>query len=387
MMAITLQRFHRISHVHQHNLSPDSRCADLLWRCLAEQGAAVDFLAHLQTAILQTVDNDAKEEFVNISLVSKTFDTYLPQFGIVGMADAISHFSVTDTEDVSLIYASYWWLSHWFGAWAASKTADCHQQQRSFLFYLQDRHSKWRSTHAEFGIGDSFETFESIEHGFLSTILSTRSDCSQIWRELELWCNFSVNETSELSYEGKNKYLSQNADVAVRMQCYHAFGHGMFGCSSSNRVQLDMQPYSIIELTEILDRGSKYCMLAPTALIKKSCLIGFFHSYFEYLRPGVFEPERCFKSVNASSVQRTCLMSYLDFARPAFLPHNLSGSPLTSMPLSLDGARRLLFGNDRVHYAEALLTWLQGGLRKASSGVPRALQKEMYLRVQSISLP
>jgi hypothetical protein len=247
-------------------------------------------------------------------------------------------------------------LEHWWGAWIADVVM---QRQLNAWNVIEDLMSGnghyWsyncpstaisqRHCATELQMAAPFRL-----HGFLWELLSTwdatvSSDRQMMSERARLWCNSKVGS------------LDIGQPEKVSWDCWHGVGHALW-LSSARRKIKSYSAYTPLRLhsgvSSLIPINDACDDMSPNQENLTACIIGFFHSHFEYLAPGPFNASICAPSSLANpNRQSTCLWYYITDGRFPDMP--AVGSSL-SVHEMIDGKAKL----DLAAWCK-MATWMQG---------------------------
>jgi len=160
----------------------------------------------------------------------------------------------------------------------------------------------------------------------------------------QLWCNSKVGA------------LDIGQPEKVSWDCWHGMGHALWLSAARRKIdsysactplRLHRGLSSLVPIKDACDD------ISPNTENSTACIIGFFHSHFEYLAPGAFNASLCAPANLAHpNRQHTCLWYYISDGRFPDTP--AVGSHL-SVHEVIDGKERL----DLEAWCK-MAAWMQG---------------------------
>eukprot|EP00931_Biecheleriopsis_adriatica_P067865 TRINITY_DN4192_c0_g1_i1.p1 TRINITY_DN4192_c0_g1~~TRINITY_DN4192_c0_g1_i1.p1 ORF type:complete len:1019 (+),score=200.52 TRINITY_DN4192_c0_g1_i1:55-3111(+) len=290
---------------------------------------------------------------VDIRPVCKVWDVALPVLGLDGMMQAMSLSSDSRHAISSNLEIL---LEHWWGAWIADVVM---QRELNAWEVIEDLMSGnghyWSYNCPNTTISQHYCATEMQMaapfrlHGFMWEYFSTWDVTVPAERQMmseraRFWCNSKVAA------------LDISQPEKVSWDCWHGMGHALWLSIARRKIdsysvctplRLHSGLSSLVPIKDACDDVSQ------NSGNSTACIIGFFHSHFEYLAPGPFNAGLCAPEKLAHpSRQYTCLWYYITDGR-------FPDMPVVGGDLSV---HELIDGEVKLDLAEwcTMATWMQG---------------------------
>jgi len=285
----------------------------------------------------------------------KLWDEALPVLGLDGMMQAMSLSSHSRYEISSNLEILF---EHWWGAWIADVVMKHQLNPWGVIEDLMSGNGHYWSYNCpnmtisqhhcatELQIAAPFRL-----HGFIWQYFSTWDATAPTGRQAmseraRLWCN------------SKTGALDIGQPEKVSWDCWHGMGHALWmsiarkkteSYSACTPLRMHSGLSSLVPIKDACDD------ISPNIENSTACIIGFFHSHFEYLAPGAFNASICAPANLAHpNRQHTCLWYYITDGRFPDMP--IVGSRL-SVHEMIDGKEKL----DLETWCK-MAVWMQGKL-------------------------
>jgi len=308
---------------------------------------------NFQQQVGHAEESQNSSDVVDLRSACKIWDAALPVLGLDGMMQAMSlssdsRYAVSSNLEIL--------LEHWWGAWIADVVMKRQLNAWDVIEDLMSGNGHYWSYNCSSTSISQHHCATELQmaapfrlHGFLWELFSTWDATASSERQMmseraRLWCNSKVGA------------LDVGQPEKVSWDCWHGVGHALWLSSARRKIKSysACTPFRLHSgVSSHIPTNDACDDVSPNKENLTACIIGFFHSHFEYLAPGPFNASLCAPSNLAHpNRQSTCLGYYIADGRFPDMP--AVGSKL-SVHEMIDGKAKLDLGA----WCK-MATWLQG---------------------------
>eukprot|EP00931_Biecheleriopsis_adriatica_P067866 TRINITY_DN4192_c0_g1_i3.p1 TRINITY_DN4192_c0_g1~~TRINITY_DN4192_c0_g1_i3.p1 ORF type:complete len:1014 (+),score=190.27 TRINITY_DN4192_c0_g1_i3:55-3096(+) len=293
---------------------------------------------------------------VDLHPACELWDSALPVLGLDGMMQAMSlssdsRYAISSNLEIL--------LEHWWGAWIADVVMQRELNAWEVIEDLMSGNGHYWSyncpnvTISQHHCATEMQMAAPFRlHGFLWEYFSTWDMTAPAEKQMmseraRLWCNSKVGA------------LDIGQPEKVSWDCWHGVGHALWLSVARRKTEF----YSVCTplrlhsgVSGLVSTKDGCDDVSPNKANTTACVMGFFHSHFEYLAPGPFNAGLCAPANLAHpNRQHTCLWYYLTDGRFPDMP--VVGSDLSVHEL-IDGKVKL----DLTAWCE-IARWVEGKMQ------------------------